>query len=104
MTNEELIKSIQSKYPDVYPESKVGLLTSGFEKMSPVIRKSLEELLQTNNHLELNLLGYTVDRLINEHGMNEVAAHLTLDWIVREPDKALESLKRGHDFVGPSNG
>lgn len=79
MTNEELIKIIQSKYPGIYPESNVGLLISSFEEMSPVIRKSLEEFLQRNNHLELNLLGYTVDRLAKEHGMNEVAAYLTLD-------------------------
>ena len=102
MTNEEFIKNIQSRFPDIYPENKFDLLVSSLEKISPIIRKSLEEFLQSGNHLEINLLGYSIEKLTKEHGMNEIAGYLTLDWIVREPDKAVESLKKGHDYVDTS--
>lgn len=97
------MNSIQSKFHDIYPENKVNLLVPSLEKMSPAIKKALESFLLTGNNLELNLLGYSVEKLTREHGMNEIAAYLTLDWIVREPDKAIESLRKGHDFVRSSN-
>lgn len=31
--------------------------------------------------------------------MNEVAGFLTLDWLLREPEKAIASLKKGHDTI-----
>lgn len=103
MSNEEIIKLIQSKYPKLYPNDKVYILTSVLEKMSPLVKKALETFLQTNEHKEINLFGYSVQNLIAQQGMNEIAAYLTLDWIIREPDKAIESLKKGHDFAGFSN-
>lgn len=103
MNDQEIIKEIQSLYPEQYSNDKLDVLNSSLAKMSPVIKKALIEFLQTNSQLELNLLGYSVDNLAKDHGMNEVAAYLTLDWIIREPDKALESIKRGHDFVESSN-
>src|SRR5215213_7605184 len=47
----------------------------------------------------LNAGGYTLNRLMLEHGMNPIASFLTIDWIIREPRRALASLKRGHDTV-----
>ncbi|OGZ60922.1 MAG: hypothetical protein A2919_00135 [Candidatus Spechtbacteria bacterium RIFCSPLOWO2_01_FULL_43_12] len=103
MSNEEIVNLIQAKYPQLYPNEKIDILTSSLEKMSPVVKKALESFLSSGNNLELNLLGYSVEKLTKEHGMNEIAAYLTLDWIVREPEKAIESLKKGHDFVRFSN-
>lgn len=103
MSNEELVNLIQSKHPEAYPNDKVHILTSGLEKMSPLIKKALETFLRTNEHKEINLLGYSIQNLIAEQSMNEIAAYLTLDWIIREPDKAIKSLKKGHDIVGSSN-
>jgi len=54
----------------------------------------------TTGHLDvLEVEQYTVQRLMNEHGMNPVAAFLTLDWLIREPEKARTSLARGHDVL-----
>ena len=41
----------------------------------------------------------TVHQLMTEHGMKPIAAFLTLDWLIREPDKAKASLLRGHDRI-----
>ena len=40
---------------------------------------------------------WSAHRLIEERGMKPLEAILTLDWIIREPDTALRSLKRGRD-------
>lgn len=96
MDNQQIIQAIQSKYPDKYSSEKIS---SSLEKMSPVIKKALVEFLQNHQHPQINLEGYTVEKLVNESGMNEIAAYLTLDWIIREPEQALDSLKKGHDFT-----
>lgn len=39
--------------------------------------------------------GYSMDRLRREFHMNFIAALLTLDWIVKEPEKAIPILESG---------
>lgn len=39
--------------------------------------------------------GYSIDSLCSEFEMNFVAAILTLDWIIKEPEQALPALKSG---------
>ncbi len=39
--------------------------------------------------------GYSISRLCNERRMNYPAALLTLDWLIKEPKAALDSLNRG---------
>ncbi len=38
------------------------------------------------------------------HKMNPIAAFLTLDWLIREPEQAIESLKHGYDFIKTDTG
>ena len=39
--------------------------------------------------------GYSILSLMSDRGMEYPAALLTIDWIIKEPQKALQSLKRG---------
>lgn len=45
-----------------------------------------------NNDFVIN--GYSISQLQSERQMNYPAALLTIDWLIREPEKAIESLKR----------
>jgi hypothetical protein len=47
----------------------------------------------------LTVEGYTLESLAREHGMNPIAAFLTLGWLRRDPLRATRSLARGHDRV-----
>lgn len=38
-------------------------------------------------------LGYSISQLQAERQMNYPAALLTMDWLIKEPEKAIESLK-----------
>jgi len=48
---------------------------------------------------DIKIHGYSVKRLEEEHSMTPIAAFLTLDWLVREPERAQRSLKKGHDRI-----
>ncbi len=39
--------------------------------------------------------GYSIKQLMEERGMTYPAALLTMDWIIKEPENAIRSLKRG---------
>lgn len=39
--------------------------------------------------------GYSIFSLMKERGMNYPAAILTIDWLLKEPEKATASLKKG---------
>lgn len=39
--------------------------------------------------------GYSIDSLCSQFDMNFIAALLTLDWIIKEPEQAIPALKSG---------
>ena len=45
------------------------------------------------------IIRVTIQRLIEQHNMKPIAAFLTLDWLSREPEAAIASLKCGYDRV-----
>ena len=47
----------------------------------------------------LDVEGYTFESLTESYKMNPIAAFLTLDWLIREPERAKGSLRRGHDIL-----
>jgi len=100
MDTKSLVNLILSKYPSEYSnENAPQILEKSIKEMTPFMRRSIENFLINDQLDEINLLGYTVKILKNQHHMNEVAAYLTLDWILREPQKALQSLEKGHDMI-----
>lgn len=87
-----------SKFPEYSGES-LSKVMSKIETMNPLLKESLIKYLKEDTLDEVNLLGYTVETLRDDYHMNEVAAFLTLDWIIREPDEAIASLQKGYDTV-----
>ena len=52
-------------------------------------------ILDENTLDDTDYNGYSVASLCEKFGMTFVGAILTLDWIIKEPEKALEALKNG---------
>jgi hypothetical protein len=97
---DEYVNLITSKYPEIYTEEDVKQnILPKLSNMTPLLLSSLKKFLTEGELDEINLLGYSVEKLKVEHNMNEVAAYMTLDWIIKEPEEAIVSLKRGHDTV-----
>jgi len=85
-----------------YPQAGAQLVADKLADASPDIQDAFMRWWTTGRLPDpenLEIEGYTVQRLMEEHGMKPVAAFLTLDWLRREPEKARASLKKGHDWV-----
>jgi hypothetical protein len=65
----------------------------------PRVQEAFYHWWRTGKVTDLEVEGYNVRRLANERGMNPIAALLTLDWLLKEPKAALESLARKHDRI-----
>ena len=82
-----------------YKEQNAPLVAKKLLASTPQIYAVVEQWWQTHTLSAIAIEGYTLNRLMREHGMNPIAAMLTLDWLAREPEKAMSSLARGHDRV-----
>jgi hypothetical protein len=65
----------------------------------PRIQEAFYRWWNTSEISDIEVEGHHLQRLADEHGMNPIAAFLTLDWLIKEPEAALASLARGHDRV-----
>jgi len=82
-----------------YPARGAELIAEQVLVATPAVRQAFAHWWETGDLPELSVEGYTAQRLIAEHGMNPVAAILTLDWIARDPTNAMAAVRRGHDRV-----
>lgn len=96
----QLEKLISDKFPGTYNPAGLNIVLSSIERSDSDIREKIEHYLTNGEEPALELEGYSYATLKNDHGMNPIAALLTLDWLKRSPEEAKESLKKGHDFVG----
>ena len=101
MTKTDDQKRIDERYPGIYsgPQMESALESLISPSMDSEIRLHLEKFLTSGVLEDLTVEAYSVTRLKKEHGMNELAAFLTLDWLKREPEDAKASLAKGSDWV-----
>lgn len=85
-----------------YSSSGVEIIAAQLLRLEPQLSAAFEEWWNSGNVPKAEIEGYSFERLQNEHGMNPIAAFLTLDWLLREPEKAKVALSKGHDRLsGP---
>jgi hypothetical protein len=82
-----------------YPEAGAKLIAADLAACREPVANAFLRWWDTGRMPEVEIQGYTVQRLMREQGMNPVAAFLALDWLNREPEKALQILDKGHDSV-----
>lgn len=97
MNRDEVISSLQSA--SGYTQAGAELMADRIIASAPSVRKAFVEWLGSGTLPTLSVEGFDVPRLMREHSMNVVAALVTLDWLLREPKRAIASLRRGHDRV-----
>lgn len=87
------IKSIliEENYPSHIIEKTIEKL----KNLTPQVNEAFH--LWITNHIEPQIIieGYSYKTLVENYGMKPIGAFLTLDWLIREPQKALTSLKKG---------
>lgn len=99
MTTEEIKQKIQGRYPDTYKGEHLEDVVSKIESMDADLREKVEKFLETGEVEDMEVEGYTAEKLISDWGMLELAAYLTLDWLRREPEEAKRALEHGFDFI-----
>ena len=92
MNNEILTKLLKDEN---YPAHMVEGTIAKLNKLQPVVADSFDSWLNHGKLPIIEIEGYTYSILINDYGMKPVGAFLTLDWICRDPQKAILSLKKG---------
>lgn len=99
MELQEIKQKIHQKFPGEYNnEAGLSLLLQKVENMEPTLREKLESFLNDESFEDVEIEGYSVQRLKDKHSMNEIAAFMTLDWLSREPEKAKASLQKGREL------
>ena len=94
---DEVVRRLTEEYG--YPPEGARMVADKLMGCSPQVWAAFGVWWESGDVGDLEIEGYTVQRLAAEHGMKPIAAFLTLDWLVREPQRALTSLRRGHDRV-----
>lgn len=99
LNKSQLEKLIAERLPGVYNPVGMDEAIYAIEKADESVRSKLEEYLTTGKEPEMTIEGYSYSSLKKDHGMNPIAALLTLNFLIKQPEKAKESLRKGHDHV-----
>lgn len=94
-------QKIKEKWPNDYTqEHTLGVTLEDIEKLSNTLRSEFEKFLETDELPKIEVQGWSLKRLTQEKSLHPVGAFLMLDWLQKEPEKAIRSLERGFDIVG----
>jgi len=92
MNDNQLIKLLKE---EGYPSHMIENTILKLRKLSYPIDESFENWCTTGVLPLYCIGGYTFEKLTQDYKMKPVGAFLTLDWLVREPEKASAALLKG---------
>lgn len=78
-----------------YPDFMLEQTADKIERMDERIKVAFDEWVDNNVIPSIDIEGWNYDKLVKKFKMRPAAAFLTLDWLTRDPEKAIKSLKRG---------
>jgi len=93
MMKEKIIEILKSRG---YNDYSANLVSKELLELSGPLAKLFNSWVENeNNQSDYRVGDYSVSSLQKERGMNYPAALLTLDWLMKEPEKAIRSLNKG---------
>ena len=79
-----------------YKSNEADTVIQDLERLSPVLQPILDRWLADGTESNSQVFHWhSIDSLRARSPMNFIAALLTLDWIVRDPDKATSVIRKG---------
>lgn len=78
-----------------YPSYMIDKTLDKLSCLQPQIDAALSKWIKDGKTPTLTVEGYTFSILTTEFGMKPIGAFLTLDWLCRTPQKAMDALKKG---------
>lgn len=90
ITPEEFAKRLADEFG--YPETQIDIVAGNLQQLSTYFQGIFLDWWRTGRIPNIEIEGWTIERFQRERGYNPIAAFLDLDWLYREPKKALKSL------------
>lgn len=78
-----------------YPQYMLEQTADKLEIMNSNLKEAFENWANNGTIPTVEVEGWSYNRLIEKFNMRPVAAFLALDWLIRDPEKASKSLKKG---------
>ena len=96
-THDELLTGLVERHG--YSQVGAAVVAARLLRLQPQLHEEFERWWQTGSLPSIDIEGFTTDRLMREQQLNPIAAILTLDWLIREPEKAKAAILQGYDRV-----
>jgi len=79
-----------------YTEKQIPVLEEKLTKIDLSLKQGLDNWLEDSNaETDYTISGVTLSEIKKKFKMTYPAALLTMDWVIREPEKAIESINKG---------
>lgn len=89
----ERIKEILAE--EQYPEFMIEKTADKIEAFSIAVAEAFDNWSKDKSLPNISIEGFAFTDLVTKWGMNPVGAFITLDWLLREPEKAKRALQKG---------
>ena len=97
MKKEQIVGFLKEKFS--YPEKNAIMVAEKIIDFQLEVSEAFQAYIESGELPELCYEGFDFEKLSNQYQMNPIAAFLTLDWLKREPEKAVDQLNKGFDQV-----
>ncbi len=77
-----------------YPERFIDVVSKELLSISDALKPIVENWLTTGEEKDYSCDGYSLLELCNTKQLKYPAAVLTMDWIIKEPDVAIQTINR----------
>ena len=94
MTQEDFVKNLLERCND-YSSAEANFLFTELEHKTEAAKLAIKKWVLTGEKTVFQAKNWTSSDLEKEYAMNYIAAVLTVDWVIREPETAEKALKRG---------
>lgn len=78
-----------------YPQYMLEQTADKLKNMNSNLKEAFENWANNGTIPTVEVEGWSYNRLIEKFNMRPVAAFLALDWLIRDPEKASKSFKKG---------
>jgi len=78
-----------------YPEGIGKKLATDLDTLSPELKPLWQAYMENNeDQRDFSVGDFSIRKLVEKDGMNYVAAILTIDWFIKEPQAALDGYRK----------
>lgn len=78
-----------------YTDKQINAVIDDLLAIDESLKEGFSLWIESEKETDYTIKGITLSKLKKKFGMTYLAALLTIDWVIKEPEKAIESINRG---------